>query len=104
MKPFSFYYFALRMKAALTYHIALGSNKGDPFKNLQDAVNAIHERVGQITHISRVYKSPAVGFKGDDFLNAVLVVQSVLDPETVLQQLLAIEARLGKCCGAALSV
>lgn len=84
------------MKPATTFYIALGSNKGDKFKNLQDAVNAIHERIGQIKHISRVYKSPAFGFDGDDFLNAVLVVESNLSPEDLLKDLLAIEKSLGR--------
>ncbi|WP_232731961.1 2-amino-4-hydroxy-6-hydroxymethyldihydropteridine diphosphokinase [Confluentibacter lentus] len=84
------------MNLPTTFYIALGSNKGDKFKNLQDAVNAIHERIGQIKHISRVYKSPAFGFEGDDFLNAVLVVESQLLPEDLLKDLLAIEKSLGR--------
>src|SRR5690606_28435028 len=47
-------------------------------------------------HISRVYKSPAFGFQGDDFFNAVLVVESYLEAETLLQELLAIEKSLGR--------
>jgi deoxyguanosine kinase len=84
------------MKPQTTFHIALGSNKGDKFKNLQDAVHAIHKIIGQIKHISRVYKSPAFGFEGDDFLNAALVVESHLLPEAVLKELLAIEKSLGR--------
>ncbi|WP_100613305.1 2-amino-4-hydroxy-6-hydroxymethyldihydropteridine diphosphokinase [Confluentibacter citreus] len=84
------------MKLPTTFYIALGSNKGDKFKNLQDAVNAIHKTIGQIKHISRVYKSPAFGFDGDDFLNAVLVVESHLLAEDLLNDLLVIEKSLGR--------
>ena len=55
------------MMQPTTFHIALGSNKGDKFKNLQDAVDAIHKLVGHINLISKVYKSPAFGFESDDF-------------------------------------
>ncbi|MBP0902579.1 2-amino-4-hydroxy-6-hydroxymethyldihydropteridine diphosphokinase [Mariniflexile gromovii] len=79
-----------------TFYIALGSNKGDKFKNLQDAIDLIHERIGMIIRISKVYKSPAFGFESDDFLNACLVLESCLEPETVLQELLAIETVLGR--------
>lgn len=77
-------------------HISLGSNKGDKFKNLQAAVDAIYDRIGNIKLLSRVYKSPAFGFESDDFFNACLILDTFLDPETVLQELLAIEKKLGR--------
>lgn len=84
------------MNEPKTFYIALGSNKGDKFKNLQDAIDLIHARVGNIIRISKVYKSPAFGFESDDFLNACLVLESHLNPINVLQQLLAIEVDLGR--------
>ncbi|WP_372753799.1 2-amino-4-hydroxy-6-hydroxymethyldihydropteridine diphosphokinase [Mariniflexile sp.] len=84
------------MIPAITYYIALGSNKGDKFKNLQDAVDLIHVRIGNVTRISKVYKSPAFGFESDDFLNACLTLESHLEPEILLQELLKIENTLGR--------
>ncbi|ULC59361.1 2-amino-4-hydroxy-6-hydroxymethyldihydropteridine diphosphokinase [Flaviramulus sp. BrNp1-15] len=79
-----------------TYHIALGSNKGDKFKNLQDAIDAIHIQIGNIKLISKVYKSAAFGFESDDFFNCCLVLTSYLDPKKVLKHLLEIETSLGR--------
>ena len=79
-----------------TFHIALGSNKGDKFKNIQNAVNLMHVRVGNIKRISKVYKSPAFGFESDDFFNACLVLESYLEPQKLLEALLAIETDLGR--------
>jgi 2-amino-4-hydroxy-6-hydroxymethyldihydropteridine diphosphokinase len=79
-----------------TFYIALGSNKGDKFKNLQDAIDLIHVKIGNIIRISKVYKSPAFGFESDDFLNACLVLESRLEPEILLQELLGIEISLGR--------
>ncbi|MBU3821934.1 2-amino-4-hydroxy-6-hydroxymethyldihydropteridine diphosphokinase [Flavobacteriaceae bacterium XHP0103] len=84
------------MELPTTFYIALGSNKGDKFNNLQEAVNAIHKDIGHIKSISRVYTSPAFGFIGDDFLNAALSVESYLSPENVLNLLLAIEKNMGR--------
>ena len=78
------------------FYIALGSNKGDKFKNLQDAIDLIYVKIGNVTHISKVYKSPAFGFESDDFYNACLVLESYLEPETLLQELLTIETSLGR--------
>ncbi len=77
-------------------HISLGSNKGDKLKNLQLALNAIYIAIGTIRSISKVYKSPAFGFEGDDFLNACLVVETDLKPEEVLLELLKVETKLGR--------
>ncbi len=84
------------MKTPTTFHIALGSNKGDKFKNLQNAVNAIYTQVGNIKLISKVYQSPAFGFKGEDFFNCCLVLDSYLEPQQVLDTLLKIEKDLGR--------
>ncbi|MCF7567488.1 2-amino-4-hydroxy-6-hydroxymethyldihydropteridine diphosphokinase [Sabulilitoribacter arenilitoris] len=79
-----------------TFYIALGSNKGDKFKNLQTAIDAIYVKIGHIKLISKVYKSPAFGFESDDFLNCCLVLESQLKPKQVLKELLAIETALGR--------
>ncbi|MDO7137492.1 2-amino-4-hydroxy-6-hydroxymethyldihydropteridine diphosphokinase [Algibacter lectus] len=84
------------MTEPTTFHIALGSNKGDKFKNLQDAVDAIFQQIGNIKLISKVYKSAALGFESDDFLNCCLVLESDLQPHDVLDMLLAIEIELGR--------
>ncbi|MBJ6369363.1 2-amino-4-hydroxy-6-hydroxymethyldihydropteridine diphosphokinase [Snuella sedimenti] len=84
------------MKRSRTYYIALGSNKGDKLQNLQEAVEAIHLKIGMVITISKVYTSAAFGFEGDDFLNACLVLKSDLKPEEVLQELLVIEVSLGR--------
>ncbi|MDB2462905.1 2-amino-4-hydroxy-6-hydroxymethyldihydropteridine diphosphokinase [Algibacter sp.] len=79
-----------------TYHIALGSNKGDKLKNLQDAIDTIYVRIGNVKLISKIYKSPALGFKSDDFFNCCLVLESDLEPQLVLERLLKIETDLGR--------
>ncbi|KAB1069746.1 2-amino-4-hydroxy-6-hydroxymethyldihydropteridine diphosphokinase [Tamlana haliotis] len=84
------------MQKTRTYYIALGSNKGEKFKNLQRAVQAMHEQIGRVLCISKVYQSPAFGFESDDFLNCCLALKSVLEPQEVLELLLKIEIDLGR--------
>ncbi len=84
------------MTQTTTYHIALGSNKGDKIKNLQNAIDAIYNSIGSIQAISKVYKSPAWGFDSADFYNCCLVLKSELEPEEVLTRLLDIETLLGR--------
>lgn len=84
------------MKPTQTIHIALGSNKGNKLQYLQLAIDAVFERVGTIKKISKVYKTPAFGFEGDDFYNACITVETALKPKRVLKALQAIEVELGR--------
>ncbi len=76
--------------------MSLGSNLGNRFEHLQNAVNAIFEEIGHILRISSVYETPAMGFEGGDFLNCVLSVQSSLPPAEILKAILKIEKDLGR--------
>lgn len=84
------------METPITTYLALGSNQGEKFTYLQNAVNSIFEKIGRVLSISHVYKTPAWGFEGDDFLNACLAVETYFPAETVLEKLLAIEREFGR--------
>ncbi|WP_040281273.1 2-amino-4-hydroxy-6-hydroxymethyldihydropteridine diphosphokinase [Psychroserpens damuponensis] len=81
-----------------THHvyIALGSNKGDRLKYLQDAIDAIFTQIGTVNTIAKVYNTPAFGFEGDDFLNTCIGIETVFNVETVLEKLQTIEIKLGR--------
>ncbi len=76
--------------------VALGSNQGAKFENLQKAVEAISKKIGKISVVSNVYKTPALGFKGNDFLNACIILETSFSPQQSLTQLLLIEEFLGR--------
>lgn len=77
-------------------YIALGSNKGDRLKYLQDAVDLIFKKIGKINIISKVYNTPALGFEGDDFLNTCIFIETDFTADELLQELLTIELQLGR--------
>ena len=77
-------------------YISLGSNMGDRFKNLQQAIDLIHVKVGNIKIISKVYNSPAFGFDSDDFYNACILIESYLKPSKLMKELIGIEKEMGR--------
>ncbi len=93
-----FYLFCyyLNMTKTKTTYLSLGSNLGDKFNNLQDALFILHKRVGQISSISNVYQTPALGFDGDDFLNACISIETKMNPNRLLDTILQIETELGR--------
>ncbi len=79
-----------------TVYIALGSNKGNKLQNLQAAVDAVFEKIGAVNKISKVYRTPALGFEGDDFYNACIKVETEFKPKKLLKELQEIESKLGR--------
>ncbi|WP_083834431.1 2-amino-4-hydroxy-6-hydroxymethyldihydropteridine diphosphokinase [Aequorivita sublithincola] len=77
-------------------YFSLGTNMGNRFENLQAAVDSLFEKVGTILKISSVYETPAMGFKGDPFLNCTVWMQSDLEPSEILRIILKIEITMGR--------
>lgn len=67
-------------------HLALGSNLGDRLAHLQGAVDALAADPGvEVVAVSAVYETDPVGGPvQDDFLNAVVLVETDLDPHDLL--------------------
>ncbi len=78
-------------------YLLLGTNIGDKKHNLLQARELINERIGEIIVPSAIYQTSAWGKEDqDDFLNQVLAVDTVLNPEQLLAQCLDIEKDLGR--------
>lgn len=68
-----------------TIYLGLGSNI-DPEEHLGLAVRRLRERYGEI-EASAVYRSAAVGFEGDDFLNLVVRLRSEETPVQICEEI-----------------
>ncbi len=76
--------------------IALGSNVGDTNSHLHHAIEEL-SKVIAITKVSSFYKTAPVGGPvQDDFLNAVLIAESDLDPLDILVAMQEIETLAGR--------
>ncbi len=74
--------------------LSLGSNLA-PEANLRSAIAALRTRFGGL-RLSQVYRTPAVGFEGADFLNAAVVIETDLDPYALDAWLHALEDAHGR--------
>lgn len=82
-----------------TAWLSLGSNL-DAEVHLLAAAQALRARFGDVV-FSPVYRTPAVGFDGPDFLNAAAAVQTDLDPFALNHWLHALEDAQGRVRGGA---
>ncbi|WP_445747689.1 2-amino-4-hydroxy-6-hydroxymethyldihydropteridine diphosphokinase [Polaribacter sp.] len=84
------------MKIQRIAYLSLGTNLGDKTENLQNAIEGIAEKVGDIRKISGVYQTASWGFESEDFYNCCVEVSTYHAPENLLSILLQIESNLGR--------
>jgi len=79
--------------------LALGSNLGERFNNLQGAVSTLADTPEVVvTDVSPVYETTPVGGPegARDYLNAVVAIDTTLSAHTLLERCLAVEDAFGR--------
>lgn len=80
-----------------TVYFLLGSNLGNSKEQLLLAIENIEKYIGPLIKLSSLYSTAAWGNnKQPDFLNQVIIVQTLLAPQIVLNEILAIEEKMGR--------
>jgi len=80
-----------------TVYLGLGSNIA-PEKHLRMAMQELRKRYG-VVEASPVYRSAAVGFEGDEFLNLVVRFDTDDAPEDICREMEAIHNLAGRARG-----
>lgn len=76
--------------------LSLGSNIGNRLENIQNCIQLIHENIGLVLRVSKLYETPAWGFESDDFYNCALLVHTSFSAEKILKKIATIEKELGR--------
>lgn len=78
--------------------VGLGGNLGDAASTVRDAFVALAHLPGtRLLRASRLYRTPAWGVTAQpDFVNAVAMVETALEPHALLENLLRIERDAGR--------
>lgn len=80
-----------------TAYLLVGSNMGNRQEVLQKAAKMIEDACGEVQQQSAVYQTAPWGREDqNDFLNQVLRIDTTLDAQSLLQEVLAIEDSLGR--------
>ena len=81
----------------MKYLLSLGSNTGDPMKNLKTAITKLEEKSIFVEDCSSVYSSTPVDYLDQpDFLNMSLIVETACGPQQLLSELKNIEHGMGR--------
>ena len=78
-------------------YILFGSNQGDKEALLEQACTLINDRCGLLVERSSAYTTEPWGFEAEEwFLNELLVVETEMEPDELMDALLGIEKELGR--------
>ena len=84
----------MRAKGTVRAFVSAGSNI-EPRANLEAACAALKQHFGEL-ELSPLYRSPAAGFSGPDFLNLVAGFRTEEAPAAILERLADLEADAGR--------
>jgi 2-amino-4-hydroxy-6-hydroxymethyldihydropteridine diphosphokinase len=76
--------------------LSLGSNQGNRLKNIELCLELIHQEIGTIIKVSKLYETPSWGFESEAFFNCALLLHTSKSPIQILKQILEVEKKLGR--------
>jgi deoxyguanosine kinase len=76
--------------------LSLGSNEGNRLKNIELCLELIHQEIGTIIKVSKLYETPSWGFESEAFFNCALLLHTSKSPIQILEQILEVEKKLGR--------
>ncbi|WP_369014401.1 2-amino-4-hydroxy-6-hydroxymethyldihydropteridine diphosphokinase [Flavobacterium anhuiense] len=76
--------------------LSIGSNQGSRLENIQKCIDLIHQNVGTVIQVSKLYETPAWGFESDAFYNCALLLHTYSSEQKILNQILKVEKELGR--------
>ncbi|MBB4800141.1 2-amino-4-hydroxy-6-hydroxymethyldihydropteridine diphosphokinase [Flavobacterium nitrogenifigens] len=76
--------------------LSIGSNQGNKLENIQKCIDLIHQKVGSVVKVSKLYETPAWGFESDAFYNCALLLYTNSSAQKILNQVLKVEKELGR--------
>jgi deoxyguanosine kinase len=87
------------MKSQHQVVLSLGSNQGNRLRNIELCLQLIHQEIGTIIRVSKLYESPSWGFDSDAFYNCAILIHSIAPADKILEKVLNVERQLGRVRG-----
>ena len=87
------------MKSQHLVVLSLGTNQGNRLLNIENCIQLIHQELGTVIKISKLYQTPSWGFDSDAFYNCAMVLHTFKSANKILSTILKIEKQLGRVRG-----
>ena len=77
-------------------YLSIGSNKGNRSVLIIKAIDEIEKKIGKIISRTSIYHSMSWGFDSNDFYNLSLLIDTDVEPKSLLINLKKIEKSMGR--------
>ncbi|WP_121336864.1 2-amino-4-hydroxy-6-hydroxymethyldihydropteridine diphosphokinase [Flavobacterium sp. 123] len=84
------------MKSQHQVILSIGTNQGNRLENVERCIQLIHQEIGTVVKVSKVYETPSWGFDSEAFYNCALVLHTSHTSHLILEQALRIEKKMGR--------
>ena len=76
--------------------LSLGSNQGNRLENITNCIEQLHQKIGTVIKVSKLYESPSWGFESNSFYNCAVVLNTHKTALSLLEEVLTLELELGR--------
>ena len=74
--------------------LSLGTNQGNRLENIERCIESLHNEVGTVIKVSKLYETPSLGFESDDFYNCAVILHTHKSADQILEEVLVLELKL----------
>ena len=76
------------MKSQHQVVLSLGTNQGNRIQNIENCLQLIHQEIGTIIKVSKLYETPSWGFESEAFYNCALVLHTLVPAKKILNKII----------------
>ncbi len=76
--------------------LSLGTNQGNRLENIERCIDSLHQEIGTVIRVSKLYETPSWGFESAPFYNCAVVVNTHKSAHQILEEVLLLEEALGR--------
>ncbi len=76
--------------------LSLGTNQGNRLENISLCLDRLHNEIGTLIRVSKLYETPSWGFESEKFYNCAVIMHSPKTAHQLLEECLLLEEALGR--------
>lgn len=76
--------------------LSIGTNQGNRLENIERCIEGLHNEIGTVIRVSKLYETPSWGFKSEKFYNCAVILNTHKSAHLILEEVLLLEEALGR--------
>lgn len=76
--------------------LSIGTNQGNRLENIERCIEGLHNEIGTVIRVSKLYETPSWGFESENFYNCAVILNTHKSAHLILEEVLLLEEALGR--------